>query len=199
MSEWEPVEGETPIDPSGLKKPGSIKNRRQLAAAEAHNINKAFLKYLASKPSRRSARFDYSWFLRLHGEMFGDVWDWAGCLRTHDVNIGAQHFQITEQLSALVADLDSWTGFGHSIADQACWLHHKAVQIHPFQDGNGRWARLLSNIWLKLRDEPVVAWPGQLLGDSSAVRSGYLVAIKQADTGDYSALLELHKRFQGAS
>lgn len=196
MSEWESVEGETPIDPSGLKRPGSIKNRRELAAAEAPNINKAILKYLALKPHRRSARFDYPWFLALHKEMFGDVWVWAGTHRTHDVNIGVQHLQIVEQLSALVKDLDSWTGFGHSIADQACWLHHKAVWIHPFQNGNGRWARLLSNIWEKLHDEPIVVWPDEVLGESSTVRAEYLAAIRRADAGDYSLLSELSGRFR---
>lgn len=30
----------------------------------------------------------------------------------------------------------------------AAWVHHKLVQIHPFHDGNGRVARLLSNLTL---------------------------------------------------
>ena len=59
MSAWEALPGETPIDPSGLKKRGSVTTRQELAAVEALNINKAFLKYLAAKPSPRSARFDY--------------------------------------------------------------------------------------------------------------------------------------------
>ena len=76
---------------------------------EALNINKAFLKYLASRPSSRAAPFDYEWFLKLHREMFGDVWIWAGVGRTHDLNLGVPHFQIVEQLSALVGDLSSWS------------------------------------------------------------------------------------------
>jgi len=75
MSEWEPLAGETPIDPSGLRHQGSITNRRELAAAEALNINRAFLKYLAAKPSSRSATFEFAWFLKLHREMFGEVWE----------------------------------------------------------------------------------------------------------------------------
>ena len=29
---------------------------------------------------------------------------------------------------------------------EAAWLHHRFVQIHPFQDGNGRIARALSTL-----------------------------------------------------
>ena len=196
MSDWETLPGETPIDPSGLRGRGSITNRRELAAAEALNINKAFLKYLASRPSPRSAKFDHEWFLKLHAEMYGDVWLRAGVVRTHDLNLGVPHYQIVEQLSALVDDLGSWTGHAHPLDVQAVWLHHKAVRIHPFENGNGRWARLLSNIWLKLHGQPIVAWPDQLLGEASEVRDEYLTAIKAADGGDYAGLTELHQRFQ---
>ncbi|MBL4844293.1 MAG: mobile mystery protein B [Planctomycetes bacterium] len=196
MPEWESIEGETPIDPSGLKQPGLVTNRRDLAATEAPNISKAFLKYLASKPSRRSACFDYAWFLQLHREMFGNVWHWAGSPRKHDLNLGISHFQIPDQTSALASDLLSWTGFGHPLLDQAVWLHHRAAYIHPFENGNGRWARLLSNIWLKVNGERVVAWPDNLLGESSEIRGEYLASIRQADGGDFSAFGELHRRFQ---
>jgi Fic-DOC domain mobile mystery protein B len=196
VTEWEQVGGETPIDPSGLKNRGSITNRSELAAVEALNINRAFLKYLGSRPSSRSAPFDFEWLLQLHDEMFGDVWEWAGKTRTRDVNLGAPHHQVIEQLAALVDDLHSWSGYGHTLEIQAVWLHHRAVRIHPFENGNGRWARLLANIWLKLHGEPIVVWPHRLLGVESEVRDEYLEAIRAADLGDYEALRELHRRLR---
>ena len=195
MSEWESIPGETPIDPSSLKNRGSVSNRRELAAVEAMNINRAFLKYLASRPTSRSAPFDHEWFLKLHREMFGDVWRWAGVVRTRDLNLGVPHSRITERLAALVGDVHSWCGFGHSLEIQAVWLHHKAVRIHPFENGNGRWARLLANIRLKLHGEPIVVWPDELLGVESEVREEYLAAIKAADRGNDDPLTELHRRF----
>lgn len=167
-----------------------------MAAAEALNVNRAFLKYLAARPSSRSAPFDSRWLLKLHGEMFGDVWTWAGQVRTHDLNLGVAHHHIVESLSALVADLHSWSGFDHPIEVQAVWLHHRAVQIHPFENGNGRWARLLSNIWLMLHERPIVAWPDRLLGETSEVRDEYLRAIQAADAGDDGRLTDLHRRFE---
>src|SRR6266404_4368872 len=91
---WSPLSGETPIDVSGLKAKG-VGNRRDLNIAEAQNILKATLKYLARRPSKRLAPFDYAWSLRLHRAMFGDVWKWAGQLRTRDLNIGL-HWQHVE-------------------------------------------------------------------------------------------------------
>lgn len=189
------VAGETPIDPTGLKNRGAITTRRELAVAEARNISKAFLKYLASKPSSRSAPFDYEWMLQLHAEMFGDVWDWAGSIRAHDLTIGVHHHQIRGQLATLVGDMEAWLQYKHPLEQQAVWTHHRAVWIHPFENGNGRWARLLSNIWLKRHGLAIVAWPDKLLGTASEIRDEYLSAVRAADKGRFQELTSLHERF----
>ena len=78
MTGWQTLPGETPIDDiSGLKVKG-VTTRSELNKIEAENIRKAVVKYLAAKPSRRTAPFDLPWVLQLHREMFGDVWAWAG-------------------------------------------------------------------------------------------------------------------------
>lgn len=74
---WKSVTGETPIDVSGLKVSGVV-NRGQLSVVEAENIRQAIVKYLGGPLTRRTAKFDLSWLLKLHREMFGDVWTWAG-------------------------------------------------------------------------------------------------------------------------
>ena len=74
-------------------------------------------------------------------------------------------------------------------------LHHLAVQFHPFLNGNGRWSRMLANIWLKRNRRPVTEWPEQVIGRESPVRGEYLQAIRAADEGDYEPLFELHRRF----
>lgn len=154
------------------------------------------LKYLAARPTSRSAPFDYAWFLRLHHEMFGDVWTWAGTVRTRDLNVGVPHRQIVHQLAALIDRLHSWSGFEHPTEIQSVRLHHEAVRIHPFENGNGRWARLLANIWLKRHGLPIVAWPDDLLGQTSTVRDEYLAAVKAADRGNFDPLIGLHRRFE---
>lgn len=189
--------GETPIDDiSGLRIKG-ISTRSQLNAAEAENILKAMLKYLAGRPSRRIARFDVSWMLKLHREMFCDVWSWAGEMRTRELNIGVPFYQIRPELQSLADDLATWRDFGHDAVEQSARLHFRAVRIHPFLNGNGRWARMLANILLKQNRSPIVEWPEETIGTESTIRSEYIAAIKQADKGDDQPLLALHRRFLG--
>ena len=194
MAEWSPIPGETPIDPSELRVRG-VENRRDLAILEARNIRQAVVKYLAARPSRRSAPFDVPWLLELHREMYGDVWEWAGTVRSRSLNLGAPPHQIRERLGALVEDLHSWSGDGHEFDLQAVRLHHLAVRIHPFLNGNGRWARLLANIRLRRHDAPLTLWPEEAIAGVSPIRDEYIAAIRSADRGDCSPLTELHARF----
>ncbi len=194
MAGWKTIPGETPIDDiSGCRIDG-IATRDQLNMVEAQNIRKALVKYLAAKPTR-TARFDLSWLLQLHNEMFGDVWKWAGKIRTTVTNIGVPHQEIEIALMSLLDDMVFWEEHGTDLIEQAVMLHHRAVRIHPFQNGNGRWARLLANIWLKLHDHSPTAWPEATIGTTSVIRDEYLTAIKAADRGDYSQLLTLQRKF----
>jgi Fic-DOC domain mobile mystery protein B len=194
VSGWDLLPGETPIDVSGLKRKG-IATRAELNRAEAENIRKAVVKYLAAKPSSRSAPFTHSWVKRLHKQMFGDVWKWAGEFRREDLNLGCNWHQIPLQLQALVDDLAFWEGQGDGPLMPAVRLHHRAVQIHPFLNGNGRWARMLANIWLKRHGHAITEWPEETIGTKSVVREEYIAAIRAADNGDEELLSELHRRF----
>ena len=138
--------GETPLDDVlGLRHKG-IKTRADLNKVEAENIRRAIVKYLAAKPSRRTAKFDLAWSKKLHKEMFGTVWSWAGQVRTTNLNIGVPHAQVETTLHTLMDDLPVWEEHKLDILEQAVMLHHRAVQIHPFLNGNGRWARLMANV-----------------------------------------------------
>ena len=162
--------GETPIDDiSGLRNK-SIKTRGELSAAEARNINDGvLLKYFADDTlSPEIAPFDIVWARQLHFEMFGDVWVWAGEFRTRDLNIGCPWPEVQQRLYNLLADLAYWKNHGVDLIEQATRLHHRSVQIHPFLNGNGRWGRMRSNIWLTLHHSGIVEWPENLIGDRGA-------------------------------
>ena len=191
VGQWRPIPGETPIDPSGLRD-RSITTRGELNRAEALNIRKAFLKYLAATPTKRVAPFDYAWLLRLHKEMYCDVWEWAGQLRQRNLNFGVAWRQISEQVFDLTQALLSWGD--RPLLEQAVRLHYRAVWIHPFLNGNGRWSRLLANIWLRRHKAPLVVWPDDMSEQESPIRNDYLRALKAADNGDFTVLLELHRQ-----
>lgn len=142
----------TPLDDiSGLKldtsKPYTMD---EIYLYEAKNITKATLKYLSLVPDKKLAPFSLEWFLLLHKEMFGEVWEWAGKLRQVELSIGVKAYLVSTELKKLVDDLEFWEqNRSFDVIETASRIHHRSVQIHPFLNGNGRWSRMLANIYLK--------------------------------------------------
>jgi fido (protein-threonine AMPylation protein) len=112
------------------------------------------------------------------------------------LNFGVPAYQIDHDLKNLFDDLIAWHEHeSFPLIEQSVRLHHRAVWIHPFRNGNGRWARLLANIWLKRWRHAPVKWPEQTIEDESRIRNEYIAAVKAADRGDYTPLLALHERY----
>jgi Fic-DOC domain mobile mystery protein B len=198
MSDWQNIPGETPIDPSGLRPVirKIVHNRSQLNPLEAENIRGAVVKYLAGTPSRRLAPFTPEWVLKLHKEMFAKVWLWAGHIRTIELNLGSPAWRIQTDLHDLLADLHCWEDSNMPLVEQAATLHYRAVHIHPFENGNGRWARLLANIWLKQHGTAITVWPEEgITAGTSSIREKYIEALHAADQCDMSLLIELHEEY----
>ncbi|MFC1610480.1 mobile mystery protein B [Myxococcota bacterium] len=195
---WKSIAGETPIDDlSGLKVPG-ITTRAQLNLHEAENIRKATVNYLASRPPVRRAPFTVAWMLQVHEQMFGDVWEWAGTPRRTQKNLGVPAYQILDELKKLEDDIAFWTANQTMTpAEVSARIHHRGVFIHPFENGNGRWARMLANVWLRREGHSLVRWPEKTIGDVSVERETYLTAIRAADHGDLRELIDLHERWSG--
>jgi len=190
----EMIPGETPLDDLSGLRDRTIQTRAQLNIAEAKNIALATEKYIARSPNKRLLRFDYAWLLRVHREMFGDVWTWAGILRRTEVQpVGSPAVRIETDLHELLNDLAAWDGSGMEAIEQSCRLHHRAVWIHPFANGNGRWSRLIANAWLRRGGHAIVRWPEVVIGTSSPIREDYIRAMREADGGEYGPLLELHR------
>jgi len=186
----------TPLDDiSGLKLPkDKVYTLKDIYEAEANNIALATLKYLSSPPSKKIAPFTYEWMQQLHQEMFGNVWEWAGKFRTTELSIGIKAYQIPTALKELVDDISYWDKYKtFDIYEISARLHHRAVQIHPFKNGNGRWSRMLSNIYLHQNGSMPVKWQENLLSKENPKRDKYIQALKSADKGDYTMFIKMHK------
>ena len=191
-----PVDNATPLDDmSGLKLPDDkTYSLKEIYIHEANNIALATLKYLSAPPSKALAPFDYEWMQRLHYDMFGNVWDWAGKFRKVELSIGIKAYQVPTALRELADDIAFWDK--HKTFDRyeiAARLHHRAVQIHPFLNGNGRWSRMLANIYLRQHGSMPVKWQEDLLSSENTQRDKYIQALKMADEGDFGALIEMHR------
>ena len=59
-------------------------------------------------------------------------------------------YQISTSLKDLCDDACSWIELQEEAPDEmAIRFHHRLVSIHPFPDGNGRHARLMTDILLE--------------------------------------------------
>lgn len=68
-------------------------------------------------------------------------------------------------------------------ATQAAYIHHAFVRVHPFADGNGRVARVLSSVpLLRALSIPLVVYADQ--------RPQYLVALRRADRDERAGLVD---------
>jgi hypothetical protein len=87
--------------------------------------------------------------------MLGSIWSWAGEIRTTQKNIGVGPKIVTAELGVLAIESGKrHSETGELVIATAAEFHHRAVWVHPFEDGNGRWAKLLANIWLMQHDQP---------------------------------------------
>lgn len=190
------IDDATPLDDiSGLKLSNDkVYALKEIYVAEANNIALATLKYLSAPPSKKIAPFSYEWLTQLHQEMFGNVWDWAGKFRQVELSIGIKAYQVPSALKDLADDLSYWqNNKTFDIYETAARVHHRAVQIHPFKNGNGRWSRMLANIFLRQNGSMPVKWQEDLLAKENPKRDEYIKALKRADNGDYSDLIAMHK------
>ena len=94
-------------------------------------------------------------------------------------------------LRELVDDCRYWiknnTYDGDEIATR---FHHKLVWIHPYPNGNGRHARLATDLLLKTLDRERFSWGGTSLVDPGETRKCYVTALQSADKHDIGPLLE---------
>ena len=168
--------------------PTHLVNRSQLNEWEQQNIEAALL-WLSRQ--RRPRPLEESWLRRLHREMFGQSWRWAGQYRSSDKSIGTDWRQIRMQVPALLADIAYQVEHRVEPVDQiAIGFHHRLVSIHPFPNGNGRHGRLIADVLIEQLGAARFSWGGSSsLAETSELRQRYITALQQADRGNLTALL----------
>jgi Fic-DOC domain mobile mystery protein B len=190
MNTWEYPEGATAIDPDEAEGliPDHILVRQDLDEWEQRNIIGAITWLEKTSPTEI---INEAFIRKLHRRMFDKVWRWAGTFRKSDKNIGGPWYQIAPRLNNLCEDTRQWIANRTETEDEiATRFHHRLVQIHPFPNGNGRHARLMSDLLLEnVLGRPKFTWGGNNLTDPEEARKRYIAALKAADKHDYQPLL----------
>ncbi len=164
-------------------------------AAEAEAISHAYDKHVF-RARRKKQEIEWltdDFIRRVHRDMFGPIWEWAGKYRQTQQNIGVEPHLIREQIKLLTEDFLYWndTKSTMSVIEVAARLQHRLTNIHPFTNGNGRHARLITDIVFHSRQLPIPQWPQiQLMAKGNEIREQYITAIKKADDGDIKDLIQ---------
>jgi len=94
---------------------------------------------------------------------------------------------VDSEIDRLLELYDSYLGKDPVIV--AAWLHHRFTQIHPYQDGNGRLARVIVTMSMLQHDLlPVVI--------DRDIRVEYIDSLEKADRGDLSSLVRIFARLE---
>jgi Fic family protein len=113
--------------------------------------------------------------------------------RYMNTDAGRREFPTPVEVAPLMAAFGAWLRSQPATADAAFEAHRRLVDIHPFNDGNGRTARLLMNLILIRGGFPPVV---VRLED----RLAYLRAVQtaQAGRGDEDFRRLLYQRLDAA-
>lgn len=165
--------------------PAWITLRAELNEAEQNNILEASEWAFARRRDVLNERF----LTQLHRRMFGRVWRWAGKFRRTARNIGVDAYRIPVELRQLLDDCRFWIDSkSYGPNGIAVRFHHRLVQIHPFPNGNGRHARLATDLLLVYIGQPSFSWGRTNLVDAGQTRQQYIKALRAADGHDYGPL-----------
>ena len=183
-------EGATPLDPNERD---GLKHRHITTQGELNELEQANIiaGLLWLERLRRPDVLSDAFTLQLHKRLFGDVWAWAGKLRRTERNIGIDPLLIAVQLRACVDDARFW--FEHETylpIEAALRFHHRLTVIHPFPNGNGRHARIMTDALLqKVYGMAPIDWAGgENLQNNSDRRTNYINALRAADRGEFGLL-----------
>ena len=94
-----------------------------------------------------SGELNFSYIKKLHKFLFGNIYDWAGEIRTIDIskgNIFCQHELIEINAEALMNELkaEDYLANSSNTAEKLAYYLGDLNSIHPFREGNGRVQRL---------------------------------------------------------
>lgn len=185
--------GQTPIDMDAREylqpEYSHLETNADLDRAESLNITDA-MSWVLGQEWTTEELLESATLRGIHRKMFGNVWTWAGKLRTREVNIGnCPADQVAVRLEQILGNFTYQASTGRPAADLCIEYHQALTQVHPFINGNGRHARLTTELLATSMglDPETITW-GSAFEDAEERRLAYLESLRSADRGEFTRL-----------
>jgi len=124
---------------------------------------------------------------KIHAFLFGDIYDFAGMVRTVNIAKGNFRFAPVMYLDAALKHIDAMP---QSTFDEIAEKYVEMNVAHPFREGNGRSARIWLDAMLKQALKQVVDW-------SIVDKEDYLLAMERSPIKDVEIKALLHHALTG--
>lgn len=169
-----------------------IENRDELNQLENANISDCLIWLSGLSNLLLEDILSLNFARALHKEMLNKVWRWAGDFRTTEKSFGCAPSKISVNIHDLFEDIMRWIEFKHyKTLELSARIHHQLVKIHPFPNGNGRHARIFTDIVREkgLGLEPLI-WAVGNIDPPNDERREYINSLRQADQNNYLPLID---------
>lgn len=173
-------DGQTPLPPDYQRDliPKNIQSFSELDEQEEQNIALG----LSWLEKQNGAGIEHLFWRKLHKELFGSVWVWAGKVRK--IELQNAEFLVVSKIETAIKQLEGDLKFwieNHSYEPKeiVARFHERILTIHPFPNGNGRFSRILTNFICAKNQLPEPLW-GDSYEDQKLRRSDYISAVVEA-------------------
>lgn len=179
-----------------LKNKLGIKLKRQMDKVEKQEQIRA-LEELSGIFDEKH-RFTAMDICKVHNAWLGNIYEWAGKYRRVNVSKDDFHFAAAAQVPRLMIDfeeesLQKYTPCRFDSLDKViealAIVHTELVIIHPFREGNGRVARMLSILMALQAGLP----PLDFSSIASKKKREYIIAVHAGMSHDYAPMVKVFK------
>jgi cell filamentation protein len=180
-----------------LKNLLAIKSARRMDDAEASALKAAMESFVATYDEHH--RFSAGDICEMHRRWLGGIYAWAGAYRQVNVSKDGFPFAAASRVPALMEDYSRKVlarctpcraSRRETVARLLAETHVELVLIHPFREGNGRIARVLSSLMALQAELPLLDF-GLLSGRA---KSAYFAAIQAGMDRNYEPMEKLFGR-----
>ncbi|MBR5533384.1 MAG: Fic family protein [Ruminiclostridium sp.] len=151
-----------------------IENSAELAREEERISKKKAIELFESGMLSRLSPGTFSSLATIHQHLFGEIYEFAGTIRT--VNLAKGNFRFAPVMYLSTA-LDHIDAMPQSTFEEIIEKYVEMNVAHPFREGNGRSTR----IWL---DHLLKAQLGQVVDWSQVDKEDYLLAMERSPIRD---------------